>query len=35
MIQLAERIGFKLMNARKNIREYKGQKFDALTFIIG
>lgn len=34
MIKLAEKIGFKLVNVRKNIREHNGQKYDALTFKI-
>lgn len=34
MIKLAEKIGFKLINIRKNIREHNGQKYDALTFMI-
>lgn len=34
MIKLAEKMGFRLVNVRKNIREHNGQKFDALTFKI-
>lgn len=34
MIQLAKKLGFKLINVRKGIREHSGQKFDALTFKI-
>lgn len=32
MIKLAEKIGFHLVDIKKDMREHNGQKFDALTF---
>lgn len=34
MIKLAEKIGFHLVDTKKDMREHNGQKFDALTFRI-
>ena len=34
MIRLAEKIGFELVDVKKEIREHNGKKYDALTFRI-
>ena len=34
MIRLAQKIGFKLVDVKKDAREHNGKKFDALTFKI-
>ena len=34
MIRLAQKIGFKLVDVKKDAREHNGKKYDALTFKI-